>query len=862
MFPTPLESPVDSGGEPLDRSCVRCRWAAPAGRACLPADAGKVVELGGLLVVGESPVKDAVRPFASKTGFFIRDLVSRHWSGSITYDNAVKCPAPWNAKMKDAATPIKECRSYLAAVIESIQPSRVLALGSWAVVSLLGRSLDMESVRRGYGWINGIVPVFLLHAPGLMQENKFLRRRYENDLAWALETASPRPTHTDGVVHVIESEADALLAEQALFDHEEILFDVETAGICHNVDFKVICAGLVAVDALETDAWVWSADALDNPAALAVLRRLLETKRVSGSNIKYDTIAAEQCLDIDIKHIDFDTQLVRKLAEPTCKGRLEYAAELVGMGGHKEEAQGGLRRAVSGARLKKPRAGDKPQTHWCAQAIRNGTPGATPMNYAYGLLPDDVLWRYNARDVLASATATIHLRNRTWHEAPKEMQIWEDLYRPALRSFKRIERVGILADRQAFDAFSLHLNVGLDEIRTAFKAYGPDFNPNAPKQVANILFNKLGLPKQGISEKSGDPSTNKDTLQRLAGMHPFVDQMQEYRRLEKMDGTYARGMIPHILSDGRIHPTFRLDGTETGRVSSENPNGQNIPRPETVEGRMARDGFIVAPGRVMISLDQSQIELRVAAGMSGDLGMIQIFVDGVDYHHRTAELIAKVAWGIHAADVTKYHRTYAKSVNFGLLYGKTDAGLAQQLGCTIDEAAAVRRAILGHFKLLAKLIQQLLYQVRRYGFVEVPWFNGASHTRPLYEAGGHDKWKKMNAENSSINTPIQGRAAWYTIAAIPKIHDWIDASGVDAEIINTVHDSIMLDVARADADVVIDACVRIMEGFDCWGVPLVVDVDAGERWGSLRSMNKGETLRDAEIRWVAEHLKETADAAN
>lgn len=855
MFPGLPESPVDTGGLDLDRDCTRCAWSAGPGRACLPAD-GKP---GGLLVVGDSPVKGAARPFASKSGAYARSLVSAHWSGPVVYDYAVKC-AGSAKKMADAHKPIAACRAYLTSVIDAVQPTRVLALGSWAVLSLLGRSTDMESVQRGYGWIRGKTPVFMLHNPGSALENKFLRRRYEKDFLWALTTPTPTPSHVGGIVHVIENEADALLAEEALADQDEVLFDVETAGICHNVDFRVVCAALAAVDPLETDAWLWSEDALNDPSSRAVLRRLLETKGVSGSNIKYDSIAAEQCLDIDIKHIAFDTQLVRKLAEPTCKGRLEYAAELVGMGGHKEEAQAALRKAVSGARLKKPRPGDKPQTHWCAQAIRAGTPGATPMNYAYGLLPDDVLWRYNARDVLASATAVIHLRKRTEQEAPKELQIWEDLYRPALRSFKRIERTGILADRQAFEAFSMHLNVGLDELRTAFQAYGPTFNPNAPKQVADVLFNKLGLPKGDVSEKSGDPSTAKGVLQRLAGMHPFVDQIIEWRRLEKLDGTYAAGMIPHILSDGRIHPTFRLDGTETGRVSSENPNGQNIPRTETIEGKMARDGFIVAPGRVMISLDQSQIELRVAAGMSGDPGMIQIFVDGVDYHHRTAELISKVAWGIAASAVTKYHRTYAKSVNFGLLYGKTDAGLAQQLGCTIEEAAAVRRAILGHFKQLAKLIERLLYSVRRYGCVEVPWFNGASHTRPLYEAGGHDKWKKQNAENSSINTPIQGRAAWYTIAAIPLIHAWIDESGVDAEIFNTVHDSIMLDSSKADADAVIANCVRIMAGFDCWGVPLVVDVDAGDRWGSLRSMEPGETLKDAEVRWVAEHLIEEGKA--
>jgi DNA polymerase-1 len=341
----------------------------------------------------------------------------------------------------------------------------------------------------------------------------------------------------------------------------------------------------------------------------------------------------------------------------------------------------------------------------------------------------------------------------------------------------------------------------------------------------------------------------------LHGLHPVVDQILEWRRLEKLDGTYAVGMIPHILSDGCIHPTFRLDGTETCRTSSENPNGQNIPRSETPEGKMARDAFRARPGRVMVSIDQSQIELRVAAGMSGDPEMIGIFKSGHDYHMRTAQLIAKVVWGIGEDVVGKYHRSYAKSVNFGLLYGKTDVGLAQQLGCTIDEAACVRGAILGRFRRLAAMIAKLLRHVRSYGAINIPWFGDAVHTRPLYEAGGQDKWKKQNAENSSVNSPIQGRAALYTIAAIPLIHDWIDASGSSAEIINTVHDSIMLDVDPSEVDDVIANCKRIMTSFDCWGVPLEVDVDAGERWGSLRGMESGETYHDAQLRWAVEALK-------
>ena len=850
MYQGPPIAPVDAFALPLEPgTCTRCSWSAGP-RACLQADG----QPGGLLVVGETPIKGAARPFASPTGAHVRGLVEKYWQGPVAYDYAIKCSAPGKAKSKDAAKPIKECRPFLTSVIDTVQPMRVLAVGSWAILGLLGRSPDMDSIRRGYGWIRGGVPVFYVEDSLKALQNKFIRKRYEEDVKWALTVAAPTPSHLDGIVHVVDTVDDAEAAYERINEYDEIVFDVETAGIPHGEDFTVLCAGVAVMDTLESDAWVWSEQGLREPAARAILRRLLETKLVAGSNIKYDAIAAEQCLGIDIKRVSLDTQIVHKLAEPTSMGRLDYASELVGMGGSKEEAQIALKKAIAHTRLKKERPGNKPHSHWCSQAIRAGAPGGTAMNYAYGLIPDNVLWRYNGRDVLASATVALHLRERTERTAPHEMKLWDSLMRPAIRSFKRIERVGIQADRQGFESFSASLHIGLDELREGFKTYGKDFNPNSPDQVAKVLFKDLGF-KPSEMTAGGKPSTDKSVLEHMRGLHPFVDQILEFRRLEKLDGTYAAGMIEHILSDGRIHPTFRLDGTETMRISSENPNGQNIPRAETREGKMARDGFIASPGRILVELDQSQIELRVAAGMSGDPEMIAIYKSNLDYHLRTAQLISKVVWNKTEDAVGEFERSYSKTVNFGLLYGKTDYGLSQQLGCSVQEAAAVRQAILGRFKKLAAMIKRMLYNVRSTGHVEIPWFDGAHHVRPLLEVGGHDDYKKQNAENSSINTPIQGRAAMYTVAAIPKIHDWIDDNCVPAEIVNTVHDSIILDVEPEAVDEVIENSTRIMTSFDCWGVPLVVDAKAGDRWGSLRKIKHGERFADAQVRWAAEALR-------
>lgn len=877
LYPAPPRAPVEVE-DPLDfdRSCKRCDWAPASGPSCLPADG----EPGGLLVVGDAPVKGATRPFMSKSGEVVRLGVARHWDGPVAWDTAARCSPPTMRVDRKTAFPrVSKCRPYTAAIVRDVRPTRILAVGPWAAYSILGRSIPLESTRRGFTFLSDGTPVFLLDAPLSVLDNKFRRVRWETDLRWALTALAPKPDHWSYVVHLVDDAADARAAAAFLRGFSDLAVDCETAGEPHNFDFTVLCVGVAPVDEMEGDrAYVWSGRALADHDARAELASLMADPaiRKTGSNIKYDAVALKagstlvaelwrEGLDIDVRPIAFDTQYVKKILEPDTLGRLEVVAELVGMGGHKEEADDALHDAIAAARRKVLRPGEKPHDHWCVHAIRPVKYGGLQreaMKYAYGLLDDDLLHRYQGRDAVASALGTAHLRRLLW-ERTKAHNLWRKIFEAAIPTFVRMELKGIPADREAFEHFSAYLNTQMDVLRREFKAYDrPDapFNPDSQPQISDLLFNRLKLKPIKFSRKTQKASTAADVLEYYKGSHPVIDQILEWRRLSKLDGTYARGMLERIRDDGRIHPTFKLDGTETGRISSEGPNGQNLPRPHTPEGKMARDGFTSSPGRILLEVDFSQLELRIAAALAGDEEMVGIFQRGEDLHWATARLIAKVAWNIDPSQVTEAHRSYAKTINFGLLYGKTDAGLAAELGISVTEAAAIRKAILGRFKKLAKLIKDLLYFARRNGYVEIPWDDETAHVRPLYDIAGPDDFKRSNAENSSINTPVQGRASFFCLVAIPLIQAYLDDNCIPADIILTVHDSILIDVEEEYFDEVAREVKRIMEDQDNRGVPLVVDAKAGYRWGTLRTVKvgKGEVLADAKVRWAKEALEKEA----
>lgn len=859
----------------LDPSCAKCGLNEGVHTVCLGADG----EPGGLLVVGESPGKneDALgRPFVGNSGKLLRSMIARHWSGPIAIDNAVRC-APGGREVKDAH--IEACRGYLAQTAAEVRPSRILALGGWSAYSVTGRSVPPLSTRRGFAHLvsgrfgSAPIPVFFLLHPAAALRNRFLRAWFESDMAWALTAHVPLAMPLSAVASCVVDRADAELATAALRRAKIVTFDVETAGILYDRSFRLLCVSFNPVGT--DDVYMWDAAALANPETLAPLVDYLRDPRhtKTGTNVKFDQIAIDLCLGVDVAGVRGDVRLSRKLLEPEADADLDKMAELVGMGGIKEEQQtemAGIVAAVKKALMTERRlaknaaedaalvaAGKPPKKRQKLRAETKAAldylhgldvsmPDLAPVirdpdvswkSWAYALAPTDMLLRYNARDTLATSRLVEWVEPQFAKE-PEIDRVRKTLVEPAALAIRQVERWGVPVDRGAIVTFDRHLDGKLASVKQRLDAYGPDLDWDSPQQVAELLFGKLGLkPSDKHITKTGKNSTAEDALEGLKGKHPVIEAILDWRGYSKLKGTYAAGMLPHCRPDGRIHSSILLDGARSGRTSSSKPNLQNIPRPaDSLEGKMARDCFAAGPEFTFVQLDYSQLELRVAAMLSGDPDMKAIFNEGVDYHQRTAELISQIAWGIPASAVQKPHRTQAKSVNFGILYGKTARTLAKEWGVSEAKAQTVIDAIMGRFRKLDSWCKDRRNEAARTGVSWTWWDGQKARRRPMWRIADGDGATSSRAENGAVNTPIQGTASDFCIASLVACVDWIAAEGLgnDVQLVLPVHDSLLFLVRKELIPMVVSTTHEIMTGWNSDGVPLEVDIEIGPRWGSLQ----------------------------
>jgi len=407
-------------------------------------------------------------------------------------------------------------------------------------------------------------------------------------------------------------------------------------------------------------------------------------------------------------------------------------------------------------------------------------------------------------------------------------RLFADIEIPVARVLAEMEAAGIGIDASALAAISSEFGAEIERLeRECFEHAGHPFNLNSPIQLRDILFNELKLSAKGLKKTKSGFSTDADTLEKLAEVHPLPAKLLEYRGLAKLKSTYSDA-LPTLIdpADGRIHTQFHQALAATGRLSSTDPNLQNIPvRSEA--GRRIRRAFVARPGCLMLSADYSQIELRILAHLSADPTLTEAFSRGEDIHARTASEVLGVATDRVDAEA----RRLAKVINFGIIYGMGPQRLAAQLGISFADASDYIKRYFERLPGVRTWLDRTLEEAREHGYVTTMY----GRRRYLPELRGGQGGARAQAERIAINTPIQGTAADLIKLAMVRLHSTITEKKLAAQMLLQVHDELLLEVENDALNAAAEAVRREMEGVAILRVPLRVELKAGPNWAELKS---------------------------
>ncbi len=511
-----------------------------------------------------------------------------------------------------------------------------------------------------------------------------------------------------------------------------------------------------------------------------------------GHNLKYDLAVLERA-GARVTGLAFDTMIAEWLANPASKNL-------------------GLK-ALAWARLKQD---------------------MTPIASLIGQGKQQITMRQvPVAQVTPYACADVDMTHRlvTVLEAElREKQLWPlftEIEMPLVPVLAAMEMAGVRLDVPFLEQMSKELAERLRELEARIQEMvGYPFNVNSTQQLSDALFKKLGLPVQGLRKtQSGHFSTSADVLERLRGKHPVIEVILEQRELAKLKSTYVDA-LPKLVNPrtGRLHTSYNQTGTVTGRLSSSEPNLQNIPI-RTELGRQVRRAFVAEPGWQLISADYSQVELRIMAHVSGDEGLLGAFARGEDIHATTAAAI----FGVPLAQVTPEMRRVAKAVNFGLAYGQTAYGLAQTTGLTQGEAENFIKTYFERFPRVREYIDTTKALATRQGYVET--LLGRRRYFPELLPGSHaDHNVRLAAERMAINAPIQGSAADIIKIAMIRLHRMLGEQGSRARMILQVHDELVVEAPDEEVDAVAPLMRQVMEHAFDLKAPLKADLTVGPTW--------------------------------
>ncbi len=440
----------------------------------------------------------------------------------------------------------------------------------------------------------------------------------------------------------------------------------------------------------------------------------------------------------------------------------------------------------------------------------------------------------------AAADAEICLRLKPELERGLERvrarHLLDEIEMPLIPVLAEMEQAGVLLDLPFLAQMSAELQTRLAEIeKQVYEAVGKAFNLNSTQQLSDILFNRLGLqpPDRGRRTASGHFSTSADVLEELRGQHPVVDWILEYRELAKLKSTYVDALPAQVNPlTGRVHTSFNQTGSVTGRLASSNPNLQNIPI-RTEAGRRVRQGFIAAPGNVLLSVDYSQIELRIVAHMAQDAAMLEAFRQGRDIHATTAAAI----FGVPLEAVTKEQRRRAKAVNFGLIYGMSAFGLTRSTDLTLAEAEDFVRAYFKEFPGIKRYLDETRRRAASEGYVET--LLGRRRYFPALK-GQLSQLHKNREEREAINAPIQGTAADIMKLAMLRIPEALRQAGLHGQMLLQVHDEVVLECPQTELAQTAALVQQTMESAYTLSIPLSTEARWGLNWNAMSVIHSNE----------------------
>ena len=448
------------------------------------------------------------------------------------------------------------------------------------------------------------------------------------------------------------------------------------------------------------------------------------------------------------------------------------------------------------------------------------TPAAEPAPAAYDTI-ENRLCQY----LLNPEVAFNPYKEPDWDALKADTDLW-NLYNevelPLVEVLREMEKAGVRVDAEKLKQAEQVLTVELNQLeQRIYDLAGEKFNINSPRQVGELLFDKLKLDTKAKKSKTGQYSTSEEVLMGLKEKHAIVGLILEYRELKKLVTTYISALPSYIAADGKIHTTYNQTVTATGRLSSSNPNLQNLPI-RSERGRFIREAVIPDEGCRFLSADYSQIELRLMAHFSQDAHMLAAFRNGQDIHAATAARI----YGLPIEQITKDQRRKAKTANFGIIYGISAFGLAQQLDCSRAEAKQLIDDYFAAFPSVIRYIESQKELARQRGYAETLF----GRKRYLPDINSQNATVRSFAERNAVNAPIQGTAADIIKMAMVSIHRRLKAEGLQAQMIMQVHDELNFNVPVAEVDRVREIVVGEMQNAVHLSIPLIAECGVGENW--------------------------------